>query len=1772
MSYIELNDLGSFASIEDVWAAYPEGGQEGDYCTIDGTKYHWNKYTRMWGDTEPTPTPSRPVTTFDGDVNIQNDLTVAGYIRAKGIKQPCLGLFLSEDSLTAKWPEPEVGMWALVGDRFPATVYVCETEGEWTETQATGGPDDVDLTNYVTVSEHESDIAALVPKSDIADNLNTNNAAKVLSARQGYLLNQRLEREKTYYSNDLTIGSYDLSAGVGNKISGTVLSHMTTFGCIRVPVKQGDTIIVSTLGGTGARAYAVTTSDLTLVDVSASSVDTTSDPVTLSIGQDGYVFINCKEEAFDDFSVVYKFSRLYGIEEDIDALDDRVTDIEETLTTEHEHVSGDLAAGAYELAVSVGSVISTRIYPSESGCMLLPVSKGDIVTISTKGTGVRAYALASSDYKAVVVAPSNTDTTSSPVTLTVGQDGYLFVNCKEEAFDDFSVVHKYSKVKEIEEKIDAAPEEAAEVVYNTLREGNGKSENYAIYNGHNCYVPDLWIYNEGHSAATDIQNNVLTTSTGVFTDPIITKIARFSDMVNRRWRQYFNKEEGVGSGSVIAELLSLQQQDSGNMLPLQMRATFYNPSEIPIKVTLAIVLYLDRAYSGSNRYVVPKSSKVTVPAGGSATAHFSFTFPEAEEGEYQFTWANVTGIAGYSSTDAITGVLDSNPIWLEMGDVDLWFDDPKHRVNRPFIKPSLIESGITESQLTAALQEKINSTENNTIDRNLRVCCAGSSVTWGEGFLQSSMMKYLIPMLQSQCASVIPYNRPTISGPSSTLSGDSWRQLYGGYATKLSGADSFLEFDIEGDELTICQAIERSNANASIIEVYIDGSLYGSFSNYNPDPIGSTTKTFTATEGQSEFVLDMPFTYNHVVTVNGVAVTANLNMQDSGGTIPTGHWGMICREVRDVDGVTKVVHTLFASEGQTAGTEISVSFDYGHEILYEKTTIGKDGNGALESAYGKGNTAFDPANPQDGTFESGLDFRCTDERAMVRYRFHESALRHVKLVVKELDSRASNPSGVPYFIFNFATNRIMWFQNAGIGGWRSSYFISENNYQKLKTWKEIADFQPDFVMYESSPNDDVSTGGYKLHSIYDDLTLSQLRGLRTLPNKEISYDGYDDVYCYKRYAGLITAITKNTVTFAVDSTHVIDTAPAVGDVVQVGTYHSNNKEVVARMIAAYDNATHTITFDRPICERDYIYESLDDFVGLEVQVRNLGTYGADTTTLCNNLKAHCDDVKIGLVGNPAANLHCRNIEIFKPYLDYLAGKTADFYVDLSNVYDWQTSIPRDKLVTVSASSLETDSLTGYKTVVLDSITALADSHNWEVLVNGVNVYGKDAFVDTLGYSVSKNASGSSLESTHVSGGGSVNNLKPKLIFVANAPDSGTIDVKYSSINWSGDSTHLKNDYGRELYAIGYKAAIMENFAGSDNKESQGGGSGEQVQADWNQNSSSAVDFIKNKPTLAAVATSGSYNDLSNKPTIPDAQIQADWNQTTTTAKDYIKNKPTIPAAQVQSNWNESDTSSKAFIQNKPTIPTVPTNVSAFANDAGYLNNNFCPIIEDTRSSAVAAITGVAPFSTLVDGQRIMLKVAQNIPNSPTLTLTLSDNTTEGPYSMYTNYQSTALSAAWNNNIRAGSYIEMVYESTNTRWIMVGQKDTNTTYGEMTQAQISAGTNTALKVVTPKLFHDNAYIVEESYSSGSLKANKFYDFGTVSSAITIPEPLTTNLVSNALNFYALRFIAGADNISITFPTGVIVDDEPTINTGDYVEIMINKYGNNYYASIKVWQAQ
>ena len=73
--------------------------------------------------------------------------------------------------------------------------------------------------------------------------------------------------------------------------------------------------------------------------------------------------------------------------------------------------------------------------------------------------------------------------------------------------------------------------------------------------------------------------------------------------------------------------------------------------------------------------------------------------------------------------------------------------------------------------------------------------------------------------------------------------------------------------------------------------------------------------------------------------------------------------------------------------------------------------------------------------------------------------------------------------------------------------------------------------------------------------------------------------------------------------------------------------------------------------------------------------------------------------------------------------------------------------------------------------------------------------------------------------------------------------------------------------------------------------------------------------------LADVALSNNYSDLDNLPTIPAAQVQTDWAQTDTSAIDYIKNKPLIPAAQIQSDWEQLDATAADYIKNKPAIPT-----------------------------------------------------------------------------------------------------------------------------------------------------------------------------------------------------------------------------------------------------------
>ena len=110
----------------------------------------------------------------------------------------------------------------------------------------------------------------------------------------------------------------------------------------------------------------------------------------------------------------------------------------------------------------------------------------------------------------------------------------------------------------------------------------------------------------------------------------------------------------------------------------------------------------------------------------------------------------------------------------------------------------------------------------------------------------------------------------------------------------------------------------------------------------------------------------------------------------------------------------------------------------------------------------------------------------------------------------------------------------------------------------------------------------------------------------------------------------------------------------------------------------------------------------------------------------------------------------------------------------------------------------------------------------------------------------------------------------------------------------------------------------------------------------------AIDWsnVQNKPAFADVATSGDYNDLSNKPTIPSVEGLA--------SEVYVNEK--VAAIDV---------------------PEIPTNVSAFTTDAGYLTKHQSLVDYALKSEIPAPYTlPIASTSTLggvkVDGSTITI--------------------------------------------------------------------------------------------------------------------------------------------------------------------------------------------------------
>ena len=215
---------------------------------------------------------------------------------------------------------------------------------------------------------------------------------------------------------------------------------------------------------------------------------------------------------------------------------------------------------------------------------------------------------------------------------------------------------------------------------------------------------------------------------------------------------------------------------------------------------------------------------------------------------------------------------------------------------------------------------------------------------------------------------------------------------------------------------------------------------------------------------------------------------------------------------------------------------------------------------------------------------------------------------------------------------------------------------------------------------------------------------------------------------------------------------------------------------------------------------------------------------------------------------------------------------------------------------------------------------------------------------------------------------------------------------------------------------------------------------ENVQANWS--STSGLSAILNKPALKRVATTGSYNDLDDKPTIPTNTSELTNDSGFLTQHQDISGKANI-----------EDLASVAFsgsyedLNNSPVIPE---------NKIFYGTCN-------TAAGTAAKVVVCNDFtsSDLTEGTIILVKFSAT--NSGAVgSLTLNVNSTGAKKIQYIN-NGTLGNLSNAGYIKASTTYMFVFDG--THWLFLHNYNSNTTYTAMTQANANAGTETTARTIT-----------------------------------------------------------------------------------------------------------
>lgn len=194
-------------------------------------------------------------------------------------------------------------------------------------------------------------------------------------------------------------------------------------------------------------------------------------------------------------------------------------------------------------------------------------------------------------------------------------------------------------------------------------------------------------------------------------------------------------------------------------------------------------------------------------------------------------------------------------------------------------------------------------------------------------------------------------------------------------------------------------------------------------------------------------------------------------------------------------------------------------------------------------------------------------------------------------------------------------------------------------------------------------------------------------------------------------------------------------------------------------------------------------------------------------------------------------------------------------------------------------------------------------------------------------------------------------------------------------------------------------------------------------SDLSDDSTHRVVTDTEKSTWSAKSDfSGSYNDLTNKPTIPEAQVQSDWSEDDNTKVDYIKNKPTLG---VGSSSGAASSSTVIGIPAGGNAGQVLYKVDGSTDySVGWTNQTMnYPSAYCTTSGSTAAKKASCTLYAAQANSYLHVLIGSNNTYAGALTLNVN---LEGAKPIYIN---GAASSATNYTLPKGTYI-VFYDGTN----------------------------------------------------------------------------------------------------------------------------------------------